>query len=100
MLTMAQNNLLIEAIRRLDLFHPDKDPLEAWSGLGFRTDYRPVIAVNLMEWVDGAPAPRTMGWLRLTEKGLAEVNRIRKDHGEPMVFNGYHLCFPLKQKVV
>jgi len=78
MLTMAQRDLLMEAMRRLDRFHPDKNPLIAMSGLGYRTEYRPVIAVGMMEWVNGAPAPRCMGWLRLTSKGLEEVNKIRE----------------------
>ena len=75
---MNINNALREAIRRLDQFHPNEDPLKAWSGLGFKTDYQTVLDAGLMEWVPGsAPSPRTMGWLRLTSKGLARTIKIR-----------------------
>ena len=73
---MSQRDLMLEAIRRLEQFHPNEDPLAAWSGLGTRTDYKPALDAGLMEWAS-APAPRCMGWLRLTEKGLAEVDQIR-----------------------
>lgn len=88
-------HLLIEAIRRLDLFHPDKDPLVAWSGLGYKSEYKSVTADGSMEWVNGSPPPNcSMGWLRLTTKGLEKVNAIRANHGEPMVFDGYILRSP------
>lgn len=92
------HRLIIEAIRRLDKFHSDEDPRMAWSGLGFKSEYKPVLDAGLMEWVS-PPSPRCMGWLRLTAKGLVEVKRIRDEHGEPMVFDGYTLRLPTQRKV-
>ena len=73
---MNINDALQEAIRRLDQFHPNEDPLKAWSGLGFKTEYQAALNAGLMEWVY-TPHPRCMGWLRLTSKGLAKTVEIR-----------------------
>jgi len=89
---MSKRDLLLEAIRRLDMHHVGKDPRTAWSGLGNRSTYKPVLDAGLMEWVE-IPALRCMGWLRLTEAGVVEVNRIRANHGGPMVFDGYDLVY-------
>ena len=75
---MSQRDLMLEAIRRLDQFHANEDPRTAWSGLGNRSTYKPVLDAGLMEWAS-EPAPRCMGWLRLTEDGVAEVDRIRDE---------------------
>lgn len=83
---MGKRDLLIEAIRRFDMHHSTKNPLDAWTGLGFLTYYNPVLDAGLMTWVE-KPAPRCMGWLRLTEKGLDEVNLIRAEFDGPIVFD-------------
>lgn len=65
---------LIEAHRRLTTFHRGEPPLEAWSGLGTRTDYKQVLESGMMDWTGGMlPPTRCMGWLVLTSKGLAEM---------------------------
>ena len=73
-LTAAQRALLLEAMRRYTRFHPGEDPTKAWTGLGYYTDYKPVLSTGLMEWcASGKPPPRCMGWLRLTEAGATIV---------------------------
>lgn len=72
-LTGRQQGLLREALRRFLRWGHEYggDLLQAWTGLGHRTGYKPVLDAGLMEWVR-EPAPRCMGWLRLTPAG-AEI---------------------------
>ena len=75
-LTSRQRSLLLEAKRRYTLFSPREgleDLADAWTGLGHRSDYKPVLDAGLMEWVFQEPYPRCMGWLRLTESGAKIV---------------------------
>lgn len=49
---------------------------EAWTGLGTAAEYRPAVEAGLMEIVPGhggPPAPRVLGWWRLTSKGAKIV---------------------------
>jgi len=66
---------LNEAIRRYNLFHKGDNPLKAWTGLGYKTDYKPVVDAGLMEF-DGDYYPRCIGWLVLTQKGLDIVKPL------------------------
>jgi len=71
-LTSKQRALLQGAMRRYTVFHPGESLTEAWTGLGSRTTYKPVLNAGLMEWVR-EPKPRCTGWLRLTEAGATIV---------------------------
>lgn len=79
-LTPRQYKLLLEALRRwLYSVHVENDHFEerrglrnAWTGLGTRTLYKPVLDAGLMEF-NSRYAPRTIGWLRLTDKGVEIV---------------------------
>lgn len=71
-LTRPVRLLLEGATHRYVEFHQGKALLEAWTGLGHLTTYKPVLDAGLMEWVHGVPPPRHMGWLRLTVAG-AEI---------------------------
>jgi hypothetical protein len=75
----VQHGLLCEALRRFECFAvrrdgrkwtPD-DLLRAWTGLGTRSEYRPVIDAGLMQ-IASCTAPRCIGWWSLTETG-AEI---------------------------
>ena len=71
-LTSKQGVLLLEAMHRYVRFHSGEDLTKAWTGMGGRAVYGPVLESGLMEWVD-EPAPRCIGWLRLTEAGAKIV---------------------------
>ena len=71
--TGKQRSLLLEAKRRYTLFYPEEELMEAWTGLGYRSDYKPALEAGLMEWALHEPAFRCMGWLRLTESGAKIV---------------------------
>lgn len=67
---------LIEAVRRYQRFS-EGEPLHfAWVGLGYKKDYQRAIQDGYMKWAHGEPRKRTMGWLRLTEKGVLEVQKM------------------------
>ena len=78
----AQHDLLCEALRRFECFAVRRDKcrwtpndlLRAWTGLGTRSEYRPVIEAGLMRGAacTSSPAPRCIGWWSLTEAG-AEI---------------------------
>ena len=68
-----QRGCLEEAHRRMHTFHLDKNPLQEWSGLGYKTEYKSTVADGFMRWAEHLgrePADRQMGWLILTEKGV------------------------------
>lgn len=71
-LTSRQRSRLLEAKHRYTSFHPEEELTDAWTGLGSRADYKPVLSAGLMEWALHEPALGCMGWLRLTESG-AEI---------------------------
>lgn len=71
-LTSRQESLLQEALRRHIHFYSGWELTDAWTGLGCRTAYKPVLSAGLMTWVHDEPRFRCMGWLRLTESG-AEI---------------------------
>jgi hypothetical protein len=64
---------LEEAKRRYQQFHPDEVMTDAWTGLGFKREYK-------QAWDDGfmEPAtktiPRCMNWWKLTPKGANVVH--------------------------
>lgn len=68
----STESCLLEALRRYHSFHPDKSPLQAWTGLGTMSTYESAVKEGYMAPVSTI-APRTMGWFRLTEKGLGAV---------------------------
>ena len=71
----APYGLLVEACRRYTRFgvRQGKGIEDAWTGLGFRSEYRPLIESGLMVWACSEPAPRCMGWLKLTPRGAGIV---------------------------
>lgn len=79
---MNKNTLacLFEAYRRNEMAdnHEKHKPLiDRWLGLGTATAYKTTIDAGLMRWWNGKePTPRAMGWLCLTEPGIAELERL------------------------
>ncbi len=77
-LTFRQRELLTEALRRWQNFgppHTGGDTLTtAWTGLGYASQYKPVVDAGLMEFI-GKYEKRCLGWLRLTEAGAAIVQQ-------------------------
>ena len=63
---------LKEAMRRYKQFHKGEDPLNAWTGLGYKTWYKPAISNGTMEFITPYN-DRCLGWLRLTKKGLIKI---------------------------
>ena len=80
--------LLFEAFRRNDMAdeHEKSKPIHLrWLGLGTAAAYRPVIKAGLMAFHDGRIPPRgCMGWLCLTEKGIATLEENRKEFEESL----------------
>jgi len=80
--------LLFEAYRRLDMadHHESQKPLlRRWLGLGTAAAYRPAINAGFMVFHDGqTPPARCMGWLCLTEKGIAELRRLQPEFARVM----------------
>jgi hypothetical protein len=70
---------LCEALRRYTRFHPHEELVQAWTGLGYVTEYKSAIDSGHMEFVR-TPMYRCLGWLHLTEKG-AKVVREWLDAG-------------------
>ena len=73
-LNWKQQVLLEEALRRYWLFHPDEQLDEAWTGLGYKSDYKPVVDAGLMAPI-GPDVPRGLRWFKLTQAGAAIVQR-------------------------
>ena len=72
-LTRRQRALLQEAMRRYIHFYSGWELTDAWTGLGYRTTYEPVLSTGLMTWIHNKPGRWQMGWLRLTESGAKIV---------------------------
>ncbi len=66
------HRLLCEALRRYTRFHPGEDMEMAWTGLGFASEYKPVVDAGLMRFAHHYQ-PRCNGWLIMTEGGAAIV---------------------------
>ena len=66
-MTWPQLNLLCEAVRRITRFNDGK-PTGCYHGLGYATDYRPVLQAGLMKPV-GKLEPRHISWFVLTAAG-------------------------------
>jgi hypothetical protein len=66
-----------EARRRFESFHaPRGKPLGlAWTGLGFPSEYKPMVEKGFMVSID-TEVPRCLSWYVLTEKGVAEYRRL------------------------
>jgi len=74
-LTHNQRTLLLEAARRwLKAVQADKKKniTDAWTGLGFRSEYKCVSDAGLMEDATNCP-PMTQTWRKLTERGAQIV---------------------------
>ncbi len=80
-LTPKQYILLTEALRRYVRFGKpeDKTLANAWTGLGTVTEYKPVLKSGMMQWVNGVPSPRCMGWLKLAPLGEKIVQKWLDD---------------------
>jgi len=83
-------SLLFEAYRRnrmaqADDYESRKSMTERWLGLGTEAAYRPVIEKGLMRFSYGeTPKPRWMGWLVLTDSGVAALEELREEF-EPVM---------------
>ncbi len=74
-LTKRKHWLLCEALRRYCRFHLQdlRRPLiDAWTGLGSYTQYKPALDSGLMIYAT-SPNPGYTTWWRLTEKGAKIV---------------------------
>jgi len=72
-------NLLCEAIRRNKNFYQQRTlPLkDQWLGLGTEAVYRSGIKAGFFKFHDGEiPPPRCMGWLVLTDAGIAAMKAL------------------------
>lgn len=65
---------LVEALRRYTRFHEDKPILQAWTGLGFRSEYKQAQENGYMR-INGNYSKRCLCWWVLTEKGAAIVQQ-------------------------
>lgn len=92
-LTHNQRTLLLEAARRwLKAVQADKKKniTDAWTGLGFRSEYKCVSDAGLMEDATNCP-PMTQTWWKLTERG-AQIVQSWIDKGLKLEhFVGYNL---------
>ena len=62
---------MVEAARRFTRFHHDKPILTAWTGLGYKSEYKQAWENGYMVPFSG-PRKRCMSWWILTKKG-AEI---------------------------
>lgn len=76
----AELNLLLESLRRYTRFDLGKPLTECSTGLGYKSEYKPVLESGYMVWTYGPPSPRCLGWLKLTRKG-AEIVQGWLDKG-------------------
>lgn len=91
-LTQNQHWLLCEALRRFECFHRDqkwtiKNLTEAWTGLGSKTNYKPVLNAGLMV-IAGTYYKGVSNWFRLTNTG-AKI--VKKWHDAGYVCKNYEL---------
>lgn len=64
---------LIEAHHCITTRYPDRNPLEVWSGFGYKTAYKEAVADGFMHWAGDSgeePEDREQAYLILTEKGV------------------------------
>jgi len=71
-LKCQQHTLLCEALRRYTRFHNKESLTQAWTGLGFPSEYKMAIKAGLMDYVFDNRTPRIMHWYKLTDRG-AEI---------------------------
>jgi hypothetical protein len=71
-MTNTKRKLMLEALRRYTRFHKGESLTASWTGLGFVSEYKPVVAAGLMESATDSQ-PRCMRWFRLTDAGAAIV---------------------------
>ena len=81
-ISRASHILLEEALRRYMCFHinRDKSLRSAWTGLGYKTNYKPALTAGLMTWVHGPPLRCHKGWLHLTGLGV-HIVKYWMEHG-------------------
>lgn len=73
-LNWKQQVLLEEALRRYWLFADGKPLDQAWTGLGYKSDYKSVVNAGLMAPI-GPDVPRGLRWFKLTQAGAALVQQ-------------------------
>lgn len=70
---------MLEAYRRwicIGFQSAEKPLTELWLGLGTESVYRPAIKAGLLEWIDGPPQKRILGWVKLTCKGQEVIRQF------------------------
>jgi len=82
-LNTAQSRLLGEAWRRMGLGYKKKTISDNFLGLGFPSEYRPVVEAGLMTPSFRPEMPRVMGWYKLTDVGQRIVKQMIRKHGIP-----------------
>jgi hypothetical protein len=72
-LGIKQRACLIEAYRNITTRYHNRNPLEVWSGFGYKTAYKDAVADGFMHWAGDSgeePEDREQAYLILTEKGV------------------------------
>jgi hypothetical protein len=91
-------SLLFEAYRRNDIAdsHERSKPMtKRWLGLGTKSAYAPAIKAGIMVFHDGKePGDRIMGWLCLTDKGLAAYRQLEGEFAEHLKFLKNETAYP------
>jgi hypothetical protein len=65
--------VLIEACRRYTRFHMNASMTEAWTGLGFMSEYKEAVEAGYMKPAHSS-SKRCMGWFTLTPLGAGIVS--------------------------
>ena len=91
--------ILLEALRRYLKFNDqNKSTTECWTGLETLTTAKKVIEKGYMEWVYKKPY-RSLGWLKLTEKGSKIIEQwINDGYTELEFIEGFDWEYPTKNK--
>lgn len=76
-MSVSIDRLMEEARRRFESFglRQGRTLKDAWTGLGFPSEYKSVVEAGLMTPVGGKTTPRVLNWYRLTPKGVDEYRR-------------------------
>jgi len=78
-MTWNRLKLICEAVRRITSFAEGAPTAGHWCGLGYMTDYKPVIVAGWMEPVPYPKQPNIKGilrWYRTTPAGAAIVSNL------------------------
>lgn len=79
---ISQKNwlLLMEAYRRIFMFHSDENKKNAWLGLGYTREYKSKYFVPTT-----IEQPRIMSWYKLSDEGFQMMETIIKEFPLPKI---------------